>query len=99
MEAINNRANACGLQITAANFPGRTKSHLFALQQTCVHQPFDRAMTDAAYSRSLAQTNPLEIGQGSLLTRNGMIAPGCCDVSLVPSLPFARRIAASVQYR
>ena len=61
-EATNNRANGCGLQVTAANFPGRTKSHLFALQQTCLHQPFDRAMTDAAYSSRLAQTNSLQIG-------------------------------------
>ena len=96
MEAINNRANGCGLQITAANFPGRAKSHLFALQQTCLHQPFDRAMTDAAYSGSLAQTNSLQIGLGSLLAGNGMVAPGCCHANLIPSLPFAGRIAASV---
>src|SRR5271166_3128023 len=56
-------------------------------------------MTDAAYSRSLTQTNSLRIRQGSLLTGNGMVAPGCRHASLVPSLPFARRIAATVQYR
>jgi len=61
VEAINNCANGCGLQITAANFPRRAKGHLFALQETCLHQPFDRAMTDAAYSSSLAQTNSLQI--------------------------------------
>src|SRR5271156_6886927 len=56
-------------------------------------------MTDAAYSRSLAQTNSLRIRQGSLLTDNGMVAPGCRHANLIPSLPFARGIAASVQYR
>src|SRR5271163_1914345 len=56
-------------------------------------------MTDAAYSRSLAQTNSLRIRQGSLLTDNGMVTPGSRHANLIPSLPFARRIAASVQYR
>src|ERR1700751_1117722 len=56
-------------------------------------------MTDAAYSRSLAKTNSLRIRQGSLLTDNGMVAPGCRHANLIPSLPFARGIAASVQYR
>src|SRR5215813_7654214 len=28
-----------------------------------------------------------------------MVAPGCRHASLIPSLPFARRIAASVQHR
>ncbi len=56
------RANGCGLQITAENSPsGARRVHLFALQQTCLHQPFDRAMTDTAYSSSLAQTNSLQI--------------------------------------
>src|SRR5271165_4450849 len=48
---------------------------------------------------SLAQTHSLRIRQSSLLTGNGMVAPGCRHASLVPSLPFARRISASVQYR
>src|ERR1700721_497760 len=56
-------------------------------------------MTDAAYSRSFAQTDSLQIRQSSLLTGKGMVAPGCLDPNLIPSLPFARRIAASVQYR
>src|SRR5271165_4681353 len=56
-------------------------------------------MTDAAYSCSLAQTNFLRIGQGSLLTDDGMVAPGCRHANLIPSLPFARGITASVQYR
>src|SRR5580700_2845044 len=56
-------------------------------------------MTDAAYSRRLAQANSLRIRQGSLLTDNGMVAPGGRHASLIPSLPFARGIAASVQYR
>src|SRR3984885_750510 len=56
-------------------------------------------MTDAAYSRSLTQTNSLRIRRGSLLTDNGMVAPGCRHADLIPSLPFARGIAASVQYR
>src|SRR5271165_96599 len=84
--------------------PGRGATYLNrnAVQTnraTGLHQPFDRAMTDAAYSRSLAQTNSLRIRQGSLLTGNGMVAPGCRHSSLVPSLPFAGRIPASVQYR
>src|SRR5277367_2279894 len=56
-------------------------------------------MTDAAYSRSLAQTNSIRIRQGSLLTDNGMVAPGGRHANLIPSFPFARGIAASVQYR
>src|SRR5271165_2108742 len=84
--------------------PGRGATYLNrnAVQTnraTALHQPFDRAMTDAAYSCSLAQTNSLRIRQGSLLTGNGMVAPGCRHASLVPPLPFARRIPASVQHR
>src|SRR5436190_3187023 len=56
-------------------------------------------MTDATYSRSLAQTNSLRIRQSSLLTGNGMVAPGRRHASLIPSHPFARRAAASVQHR
>src|ERR1700739_1537529 len=56
-------------------------------------------MTDATYSRSLAQTNSLRIGQGSLLTGNGMVAPGRRHANLIPPHPFARRIAAAVQHR
>src|SRR5437588_12812055 len=56
-------------------------------------------MTDATYSRSLAQTNSLRIRQSSLLTGNGMVAPGRRHASLIPSHPFAGRIAASVQHR
>src|SRR6201981_2326892 len=56
-------------------------------------------MTDATYSRSLAQTNSLRIRQGSLLTGNGMVAPGRRHAALIPSHPFARRIAAAVQHR
>ena len=77
-----------------ANFPRRTWSRLFTLQQAGFHQPFDRAMTDAAYSRRFAQTNSLRIRQGSFLTDNGMVAPGGRHANLIPSLPFARGIAA-----
>src|SRR5690242_11031423 len=56
-------------------------------------------MTDATYSRSLAQTNSLGIRQGSLLSGNRMVAPGRRHVSLIPSHSFTRRITASVQYR
>src|SRR3984893_15592939 len=56
-------------------------------------------MTDATYSRSLAQANSLRIRQSSLLTGNGMVAPGRRHASLIPSHSFARRIAASVQHR
>src|SRR5256885_2069376 len=56
-------------------------------------------MTDAAYSRSLAQANSLRISQSSLLTGNGMVAPGSRHANLIPSHPFAGRIAASVQHR
>ena len=98
-EPVNNPADGFRLQISAANFPRCTRGYLFALQQTRLHQPFDRMVTDAAYSRSFAQTNSLRIRQSSFLTGNGMVAPGCRHASLIPSLPFARRIAASVQYR
>src|SRR5690349_8241305 len=37
--------------------------------------------------------------RSSLLTGNGMVAPGRCYASLIPSHPFAGRIAASVQHR
>src|SRR6201988_1422684 len=56
-------------------------------------------MTDATHSRSLAQANSLWIRQSPLLTGNGMVAPGRRHASLIPSHPFARRIAASVQHR
>src|SRR5512133_2652335 len=56
-------------------------------------------MTDATYSRSLAQANFLRIRQSSSLTGNGMVAPGRRHTRLIPSLPFAGRIAASVQHR
>src|SRR6516225_8167111 len=56
-------------------------------------------MTDATHSRSLAQANSLRIRQSSLLTGNGMVAPGRRHANLIPSHPFAGRIAASVQHR
>src|SRR5215469_18046392 len=56
-------------------------------------------MTDTTYSRSLAQTKFLWIREGSPLTGNGMVAPGCRYARLIPSHPFARGIAASVQHR
>src|ERR1700746_3223268 len=56
-------------------------------------------MTDATYSRSLAQANSLRIRQSSPLTGNGMVAPGRRHATLIPSHPFAGRIAASVQHR
>src|SRR5262252_5860410 len=56
-------------------------------------------MTDATYSRSLAQANSLGIRQSSLLTGNGMVASGRRYAGLIPSHPFAGRIAASVQHR
>src|ERR1700731_3763740 len=56
-------------------------------------------MTDATYSRGLAQANSLRIRQSSLLTGNGMVAPGRRHANLIPSHPFAGTIAASVQHR
>src|SRR2546430_15907866 len=56
-------------------------------------------MTDATHSRGLAQANSLRIRQSSLLTGNGMVAPGRRHANLTPSHPFAGRIAASVQHR
>src|SRR6266403_3186343 len=56
-------------------------------------------MTDATYSRGLAQANPPRIRQSSLLTGNGMVAPGRRHANLIPSHPFAGTIAASVQHR
>ena len=56
-------------------------------------------MTDATFSRGLAQANSLRIRQSSLLTGNRMVAPGRRHANLIPSHPFARRIAASVQHR
>ena len=37
VEALNNAANGFGIQITAANFPRRTRNYLFALQQAGFH--------------------------------------------------------------
>src|ERR1700737_4942793 len=56
-------------------------------------------MTDATYSRGLAQANSLRIRQSSLLTGNGMVAPCRRHANLIASHPFACRIAASVQHR
>ena len=60
-EAANNLANGFGIQLTAANFPRCPRRYLFAPQQTGLDQPFDRAVADATYSRSLAQTNSFRI--------------------------------------
>ena len=46
-EPVNNPADGFRLQISAANFPRCTRGYLFALQQTRLHQPFDRMVTDA----------------------------------------------------
>ena len=82
MEALNNAANGFSIQITAADFPRRTRSYLFALQQAGFNQPLDGVVTDAAYSRSFAQTNSLQIRQSPLLTGNGM---GCASLSRLES--------------
>src|SRR5258708_9912282 len=73
-------------------------SYLFALQQAGFNQPLDGVVADAAYSRSFAQTHSLRIVQSSFLTGNRMVTPGCRYTSLIPPLPFARGIAASVQH-
>ena len=72
---------------------------MFALQQAGFNQPLDGVVTDAAYSRSFAQTHSLRIVQSSFLTGNRMVTPGCRYTGLIPPLPFARGIAASVQHR
>jgi hypothetical protein len=74
VEAINDPADGCSVQIIAANFPGRAKSYLFTLQQTCRHQPFDRAMTDAAHSGSLAQANSPGNGTDDSPVLSGLVA-------------------------
>src|SRR4029077_16964783 len=56
-------------------------------------------MTDAKYSRSPPQTTSLWVRHGSLLTGNGMVAPGRRHPSLIPPPPFARGIAAAGQNR
>jgi hypothetical protein len=56
-------------------------------------------VTDAAYSRSFAQTHSLRIVQSSFLTGNRMVTQGCRYTGLIPPHPFARGIAASVQHR
>src|SRR5215469_6079709 len=56
-------------------------------------------MTDAAYSRSFAQTHSLRVRHSSSLTGNGMVAPGCRHASLIPPLAFPGGIAESVQHR
>src|SRR4029077_2821971 len=70
-----------------------------ALQQAGFNQPLDGGVTDAAYSRSFASTHCLRIVQSSFLTGNRMVTPGCRYTGLIPPLPFARGIAASVQHR
>src|SRR5271168_4460758 len=77
MEALNNAANGFSIQITAADLPRCTRSYLFALQQAGFNQPLDGVVTDAAYSRSFAQTHSLRIVQSSFLTGNRMVTPGC----------------------
>ena len=99
VEALNNAANGFSIQITAADLPRCTRSYLFALQQAGFNQPLDGVVTDAAYSRSFAQTHSLRIVQSSFLTGNRMVTPGCRYTGLIPPLPFARGIAASVQHR
>ena len=99
VEALNNATNGFSIQITAADLPRCTRSYLFALQQAGFNQPLDGVVTDAAYSRSFAQTHSLRIVQSSFLTGNRMVTPGCRYTGLIPPLPFARGIAASVQHR
>jgi len=76
-----------------------SRRYLFALQQAGFNQPLDGVVTDAAYSRSFVQTHSLRIVQSSFLTSNRMVTPGCRYTGLIPPLPFARGIAASVQHR
>ena len=61
-EPLDNAPNRLGIQIGAANFPGGAGSCLFALQQACLNQPFDRAVTDSAYPSGLAQADSVRIG-------------------------------------
>ena len=98
MEVLNNAANGFSIQIAAADFPRRTRSYLFALQQAGFNQPLDGVVTDAAYSRSFAQTHSLRIEQSSFLTGNRMVTPGCRYTGLISPLPFASGIAAPVQH-
>src|SRR5271155_5941954 len=87
------------ITLRTADLPRCTRSYLFALQQAGFNQPLDGVVTDAAYSRSFAQTHSLRIVQSSFLTGNRMVTPGCRHTNLIPPLPFARGIAASVQHR
>jgi hypothetical protein len=80
-------------------FPGGAGSGLFALQQACLNQTFDRAVTDSANTSSLTQANSIRIGQGSLLTRNRMVPPGRGHTVLIPPFPLSRGRSESVQHR
>jgi Di-haem oxidoreductase, putative peroxidase len=92
---VDNPANGFGIQIHSSNFPRCTRRYFFSFQQSSLHQPFDRMMTDTTYPRGLAQTDSLRVRQCSFLTRNRMVAPGGGHTSLIPSLPFARGITAA----
>jgi hypothetical protein len=71
---------------------------LFTLQQACLNQPFERAVTPPAYPSSLAQADSVRIWQGSLLTWNRMIAPGRGHTFLIPPFPLSRGMSEPVQH-
>jgi hypothetical protein len=92
VEALNNAANGFSIQITAADLAKVHESYLFAVQQAGFNQPLHGVVTDAAYSRSFAQTHCLRIVQSSFLTGNPIVTPSCRYTGLIPPLPFARGI-------
>src|SRR5258708_7869297 len=95
---LDDASNWFGIQIHAANFPGGAGSCLFALQEACLNQPFDRAVTHSADPSSLAQADSVRIGQGSLLTWNRMVAPGRSHTLLIPPFPLSCGMSESVQH-
>ena len=84
------------MQIRAPNFPGRAGCRLFALQQVCLNQPFDRAVTDPTDPSSLAQADSLKVGLGALLPWNRMVTPSRGYTLLIPPFPLARGMSESV---
>jgi hypothetical protein len=56
-EPFDNSPNRFGVEIGTKNRPWSARNRLFALQQACFYQPFDRAVANSANSSGLVQAD------------------------------------------
>ena len=60
--SLNDARDRFSIQIGAPNPPGSAQGRLSALQQTCIDQSFDRAVTHTTQPSGLTQTDAIGIG-------------------------------------